>query len=276
MEASSKRQSIQGGFVINRRSFLFKTLATIASTTLGLLGWSVGVEPRRVQIERHQIRIPGLPDSLQGYRIGLLTDTHLGETTPVETVRRAFALLRAEAPDLVLLGGDQLSSLAGLDLLKELVDGLNAYGVYGNWDKGFPEIGGLPGLRLLVNEGALVAPGLWLAGLDDFHLGDPQMAPALAGAPSDAIRLLLVHEPDWADHVRAEDHIALQLSGHSHGGQVRLPGIGPLLLPPDGRKYPMGLQQAPHTQVYTSRGVGVAHLPIRLLCPPEVSIITLG
>lgn len=275
MNASSNRQSIQGGFVINRRSLLFRTAATIASTTLALLGWSIGVEPRRVQVERHQVRIQGLPPHLQGYRIGLLTDTHLGETTPDETVQRAFALLRAEAPDLILLGGDQLSSLAGLDLLKQLVAGLNTYGVYGNWDKGFPELGEIPGLRLLVNEGVEVAPGLWLAGLDDFHLGDPQMAPALAGAPADAIRLLLVHEPDWADQVGAEDRIALQLSGHSHGGQVRLPGIGPLLLPPDGRRYPVGLQQAPHTQVYTSRGVGVAHLPIRLLCPPEVTIITL-
>lgn len=219
--------------------------------------------------------IPGLPKHLQGFRIGLLTDTHLGETTPDETVRHAFALLRAEAPDLVLLGGDQLSSLAGFPLLKQLVSGLNAYGVYGNWDKEFVELTELPGLRLLVNEGVMVAPGLWLAGLDDYHLGDPQMAPALAGAPADAVRLLLVHEPDWADQVRAEDRIALQLSGHSHGGQVRLPGVGPLLLPPDGRRYPMGLQSAPHTQVYTSRGVGVAHLPVRLLCPPEVSIITL-
>ncbi|HLO01958.1 MAG TPA: metallophosphoesterase [Symbiobacteriaceae bacterium] len=261
---------------MNRRSFLFRTGATIATSMLGLLGWSTGVEPRRVQVERRQVEIPGLPRHLHGYKIGLLTDTHLGETTPDETVRHAFALVKAEGPDLILLGGDLLSSLAGLPLLKQLVAGLNAYGVYGNWDWEFRALAALPGLRMLINEGVEVAPGLWLAGLDDFHLGDPQMAPALAGAPEGAVRLLLVHEPDWADLVRAEDRIALQLSGHAHGGQVRLPGIGPLLLPPDGRKYPMGLQSAPHTRVYTSRGVGVAHLPIRLLCPPEVTIITLA
>jgi predicted MPP superfamily phosphohydrolase len=260
---------------MNRRSFLFRAAATTVSGALGLLGWSAGVEPRSVRVERSRVRIPGLPHQLTGYKIGLLTDLHLGETTPDSTVRHAFDLLRAEKPDLILLGGDQLSSLAGLPLLKQLVADLSAYGVYGNWDRGFPELEAVPGLRLLVNEGLLVAPGLWLAGLDDLHLGNPQMEPALAGAPAGAVRLLLVHEPDWADQVESTDRIALQLSGHAHGGQVRLPGIGPLLLPPDGRKYPMGLQSAPHTQVYTSRGVGVAHLPIRLFCPPEVTIITL-
>jgi predicted MPP superfamily phosphohydrolase len=260
---------------MNRRGFLFTTGTTLASALLGLLGWSAGIEPRWVQVERLRYTIPGLPSRLSGYKIGLLTDLHLGETTPGATVRRAFDLLKAERPDLILLGGDLLSTLEGLPLLTELVAGLNAYGVYGNWDWSFTELASVPGLRMLVNEGLEVAPGLWLGALDDTLLGEPQMAPALAGAPEGAVRLLLVHEPDWADRVRPEDGIALQLSGHAHGGQVRLPWIGPLLLPPEGRRYPMGMLRAPFTDVYTSRGVGVAHLPIRLLCPPEVTVITL-
>lgn len=257
------------------RDSLFQRGARLAAALLEAAGWSIGVGPQALRVERQRVQIPGLPAHLAGYRIGLLTDLHLGEVTPDSTVRQAFALLRAERPDLLLLGGDLLSSPAGLPLLRELLADLNTYGVYGNWDRYFPELATLPGLRLLVNEGLLVAPELWLAGLDEMHLGDPQLVPALAGAPAGALRLLLVHEPDFADQVRAGDQIALQLSGHSHGGQIRLPLVGPLLLPPDGKAYPLGLQRAPQTQVYTSRGVGVAHLPVRLLCPPEVSLLTL-
>lgn len=260
---------------MKRRGFLFTTGTSVIAGGMGLLGWTIGVKPRRVQVERTRFKVPGLPQHLAGYKIGLLTDLHLGENTPEATVRQAFDLMKAERPDLILLGGDLLSTLGGLPMLTQLVAGLNAYGVYGNWDREFTELAAIPGLRMLVNEGLEVAPGLWLGALDDIHQGEPQMAPALAGAPEGAVRLLLVHEPDWADRVGAEDRIALQLSGHAHGGQIRLPLIGPLLLPPDGRRYPMGLQAAPHTQVYTSRGVGVAHLPIRLLCPPEVTVITL-
>jgi hypothetical protein len=260
---------------MNRRGFLFRAAASAVTAGIERLGVSTGVEPDAIQVERVQFAIPGLPTHLAGYKIGLLTDVHLGETTPDATVRRAFALLLEERPDLILLGGDQLSSLAGMPVLRELVAGLNAYGVYGNWDAVFTELKAIPGLRMLVNEGLEVVPGLWLAGLDDVQQGDPQMGPALQGAPEGAVRLLLVHEPDWADRMTAEDRIALQLSGHAHGGQVRLPLFGPLLLPPEGRRYPMGLYRAPHTQVYTSRGVGVAHLPVRVLCPPEVTVITL-
>ena len=87
--------------------------------------------------------------------------------------------------------------------------------------------------------------------------------------------VLLVHEPDFADTVAADGRIALQLSGHSHGGQVRLPGIGALQLPSWGRRYDHGLYRLQEMHLYTNRGLGVADIPVRFNCPPEVTEITL-
>jgi predicted MPP superfamily phosphohydrolase len=259
-----------------RRSPLFKTITGAISDLLGRLGLQIGLSPSSLRLEQVQISIPGLPAPLDGFRIGLLTDLHLGRTTPLPLVERAFALLRERRPNLVLLAGDLVSSPAGLAPLTELVATVApVYAVTGNWDYWFAELRQIPGLHLLENEGAEVAPGLWLAGLADVQQGEPDLTRALAGAPPEAVRLLLVHEPDWADQLRPADRIALQLSGHSHGGQIRLPLLGPLILPPAGRKYHTGRYQTPATQVYTSRGVGAAHLPIRIGARPEVTEITL-
>jgi predicted MPP superfamily phosphohydrolase len=94
------------------------------------------------------------------------------------------------------------------------------------------------------------------------------------GIPRDEATLLLAHEPDFADY-SARFPVDLQLSGHSHGGQVRIPGVGPIILPAMARKYHTGLNRVGSLQVYTSRGVGVINPPVRLNCPPEVSLITL-
>ena len=102
---------------------------------------------------------------------------------------------------------------------------------------------------------------------------------ALAPVPRDGAVLLLVHEPDFADQVAASPYrILLQLSGHSHGGQVNLPGLGRPLLPWLGRKYPSGPAQVPGTmlQVHTSRGIGVISPPVRFNCRPVVTLLTLS
>ena len=112
-----------------------------------------------------------------------------------------------------------------------------------------------------------------MVGLDDRYAGRQDVARALDSVPPDVCKLLLVHEPDYADEAPAG--FALQLSGHSHGGQVRVPGLPPLHVPKYSTHYPEGLQQGPHHPVYTTRGVGTTGLPIRLFCPPEVTVLTL-
>jgi predicted MPP superfamily phosphohydrolase len=92
--------------------------------------------------------------------------------------------------------------------------------------------------------------------------------------PKNEATVLLAHEPDFADYA-ARHPVDLQLSGHSHGGQVRLPGIGALVLPAMARKYPMGFNRVGRLQVYTNRGLGVINPPVRFRCPPEVTFVTL-
>jgi len=110
--------------------------------------------------------------------------------------------------------------------------------------------------------------------VDDILRGKPRLDLALRGTPADDPVVLLAHEPDWADHV-ATRPVDLQLSGHSHGGQIRIPLIGAPYLPPLGRKYPWGLRQIGGLTLYTNVGIGTIGLPMRLGCPPEVTLITL-
>lgn len=264
---------------MNHRKLRLEPLYRLGAAILRALGLAYAVEPRNVVLERVAVTVPGLPPHLDGFRIGLLTDLHMGPFTTAPEVRALAGMLAAEKPDLCLLGGDFVSAREAADGLDEALEPVRgAYGVLGNWDYGSRAVARLRQhsmVRILVNEGVEAAPGLWLAGVDDLRRGRPDIGRALAGAPEGAVRILLSHEPDLAVQVRPEHRLALQISGHSHGGQVRLPLVGPVLLPPGGRRYPAGLAEGPSCPVYTSRGIGMSHLPIRFGCPPEITIITL-
>lgn len=259
---------------MSRRHFLRKAALDVTDAFFGRVG--VKVEPRRPRLESVTVPLPELPPHLDGFTVAVLADLHLGPMVSLRRVRQAVDLLVPYRPDLVVVAGDLVSAPeAVFNLPAALGPFTQAYGVLGNWDSIAPTVRQQRTVRMLVNEGVEAAPGLWLAGVDDALLGDPDLDRALEGAPPGAVRLLLAHEPDFADQIRAKHRVALQISGHTHGGQIRLPLLGPLMLPPDGRRYPAGLYRAPHCQVYTSRGLGVVHLPLRLFCPPEVSLLTL-
>jgi len=104
--------------------------------------------------------------------------------------------------------------------------------------------------------------------------GRPDIDRVLAGVPPNEVVVLLAHEPDFADHAAARP-VDLQLSGHSHGGQVWIPGIGAPWLPPLAVKYPRGLYRMGKLTLYTNIGIGTIRAPIRLNCPPEITLITL-
>ena len=249
--------------------------------------WTLKIEPRWLVVEEVIVPLRRLPLALDGLRIAHLSDLHLGPDIRAEHLEEAAALTMSLQADLIVLTGDYVTRRAeyGPGLVKPLSRlraPLGVYATLGNHDHwaGAQEITShlaAAGLSVMRNASRPITRDgatLWLVGLDDVWFGSGDLREALAGIPSDACKVALVHEPDFADQ-SARHGIDLQLSGHTHGGQVRLPGLGPLILPKWGRKYPIGLQRAGGTWVYTSRGVGLVPPPIRFNCPPEIALLTL-
>jgi len=276
---------------LSRRTFLRR--AALAAAAVGATStlWTLLREPSWITLYRVRVPIPDLPPTLDGFTIGQLSDLHFGRLVPSEHIRRAALMLVEHSPDLIALTGDFVwgGARAGHMDREALVPLKAKHGVYavlGNHDYWSDDVPGIKrvlaslGIGLLVNSSARVHVGgtdWWLCGVDDIWEGVPNLGAAQAGVPDDAFRILLCHEPDYADKA-ASWGIPLQLSGHTHGGQVRLPFIGAPMLPPLGRKYPMGLQRIGDTTsfVYTNVGIGVIAPPFRFRCRPEVTLLTLA
>jgi hypothetical protein len=279
---------------ISRRRFLWRALGAglamgtaISATT----GYALALEPGWLQVKQVSVRLPGLPPGLDGLTIAHLTDLHWGAYTGLREVRAAVEAANALQPDLAVLTGDYVLGSADFAVpcaaeLAALRAPLGVYAVAGNHDywtdiDAVSDALAAAGLPLLRNEARQVQVGalaLWLAGVDDVYERHDDLAAALAPIPPGEPVLLLVHEPDFAVQTAfASRPILLQLSGHSHGGQVCLPFVGRPILPWLGRLYPAGLQNVPGAdlQVYTNCGVGVINPPVRLNCRPEVALLTL-
>jgi predicted MPP superfamily phosphohydrolase len=276
---------------VTRRKFL--QIASGLGVSVGIpsaaeLGYATRIEPLRVVTEECQIRIPKLPTSFEGYRIALFSDIHLYPFTPLKVVRDAVRLANAFQPDLVILPGDFVwrSLEAAFDLapvLSQLNPAHGTFAVLGNHDHGKgPDIIAKAlnqaGVRVLRNEGITIQRGrdaIYLAGIDSAWGGTPLPMAAFEKRRGELTSIVAVHEPDYIRTLVPGFPVDLQLSGHSHGGQVRLPLIGPLILPPMGEIYNMGLYRVGSAQLYTTRGIGTIHVNARFNCLPEVTAITL-
>ncbi|MBT9252638.1 MAG: metallophosphoesterase [Brockia lithotrophica] len=272
---------------LSRRRFLL-------GASVGILTLSLPISlaaSARTEVKKVEVALPDLPEELDGLTVAHISDLHygFGKFRNPESVDEIKALVMAQSPELIAFTGDLLDRTADPDwasipLLKGLKAPLGVYAVLGNHDRHF-DIRTLEksfadaGVELLLNQSVgLQRNGrtFWVVGLDDPFTGLPDLDRATASLPPGDFRLLLVHAPDFAPRA-AHFGIPLQLSGHSHGGQIRLPGIGPLVLPPLGKEYPMGLRQVPGsgTHVYTTCGLGTSIVPLRLFCRPEVTLLVL-
>lgn len=244
-----------------------------------------GIEPGRVELVRHDLPIAGLPPGLAGLRIAQVTDTHLPGNQ--RAAGAAIELLEAERPEVVVLTGDICEDADGLGALTEFVraarGSLATVGIYGNWERkariperdlarAYERGGG----ELLVSRNVVVERGggrLRVVGLDDSRYVAPDLPAALSGATGNA-DLWLVHCPQYADLFDAAQRPAALLAGHTHGGQLRLPGWTPYTPPGSGR-YVAGWYHDTRAPMYVSRGIGTAVVPARFCCRPELPVFTL-
>lgn len=277
---------MSGSSSISRRYFLAACATALAAAAVP------AAEARatdRVSQSRYDVRVRGLPAALDGVRIAQVSDLHLYAGVHA-AASHAVALLDQVRPDLIVLTGDQWDRVAGAHAfpawLRELPAGAPVIGVLGNheFSAGFSaahaeRIHHAGGAQLLVNEGTTVAlrgERLHVVGLDDYRFGRADAARALRDAPAGVPQLWLQHEPEqmdvtpWPSDARA----ALVLGGHTHGGQVRLPGA-PAITPRGSGRYLAGWYDSPVGRYYVSRGVGTSSLRVRMWCPAEVPIFTL-
>ncbi|MBD0383107.1 metallophosphoesterase [Paenibacillus sedimenti] len=278
---------------ITRREFLKKGIRLAASliATGGVIGgYSTFLEPRWYDLTRVIIPFERLPSAFHGIRIVHISDIHMGHYFELSDLETVINLIRQEKPDLICFTGDLFDAKITVDpkqissLLATLEAPLGKWSVLGNHDRlaGNLKIAALlqnGGFRTLFNDHQVIRSGgqaIQIAGVEDMLTGEPDLAKTLYGANAGIFTLLLSHCANFAD-IAAGYAIDLQLSGHSHGGQIRLPLFGAVVTPPLGNKYVMGLHSVPGSklQVYTTRGVGTTLFPFRFLCRPEITVLTL-
>ncbi len=269
---------------MRRRQFL---AAAGAAAGAAVAADAIFIEPRRVQLTRHDVLVPRLPPALHGVRIAQVTDLHLPACRgPAEA---AFELLAAERPEIVLHTGDAVERVDAGPVLTELGGALRGTvataAVLGNWEHHVDFTGRLAeqawaraGVPLLGNSHITVRVGdatLALVGLADLLFARTDFETARRGLPDGVVELWFGHEPELADRVPAGlPRPALFLSGHTHGGQIRLPGV-PALTPLGSGRYVAGWYRDGAVPLYVSRGIGTADIRARLRCPPELPVFRL-
>lgn len=277
---------------ISRRKFLGLAAAggVAALAADGFL-----IEPNLPEVVRQEIALRRWPQRMDGFTIALLSDFHYDPYFSVHPLRTAIGMVNELRPDLIVLTGDFVSvpwfgnPTAGAaaaqpcaQLLRQMRAVHGLWAVMGNHDNETDpnRVTGVlreNGIQVLRNQSAPIEKDgsrFWLAGIDDLLGSTADISATLRGIPSHEATVLLAHEPDYADHA-ASYPVDLQLSGHSHGGQVRIPLVRPLILPPLGRKYIWGRYQIRDLTLYTNPGLGTVEIPVRLNCPPEITLLTL-
>lgn len=242
--------------------------------------------------ETNHLRFPlrNLPDELDGLRAVLFSDLHRGPLNSRRYLLRVMDEVNALEPDLVLIAGDFVEPGGYIEDMARILERLRppAFGTLGNHDhwagrekaRRLYPLTLLDNTRIFLNAQREFTPtpperGLCLAGIEDLVCNRPDLQAALGDVPEHLPRLLLSHNPDFAEDPRAAGpRVDLMLSGHTHGGQIRLPWLGaPITFSRYGQKYAAGLVQGPHWPVYVTRGVGNSGLPLRIGVPCELTVL---
>jgi uncharacterized protein len=246
------------------------------------------IEPIWFEVNHIDIALPKLDRVFNGYRIVQISDLHAGDGTDRSQLEKVVEAVNAEQPDLVVITGDHVTRIPKqhlelLDTLAKLQPRDRTISILGNHDvhnDPAPVRAAIKqaGITLLENSIYTLNRGkatLYIAGVGDVYFKQDRLDLILAQLPATGAAIMLAHEPDFADKTAATGRFGLQLSGHSHGGQVRIPFYGgyvPIL----AEKYPLGQYQIGEMIQYTNRGIGMVKLYARFNCRPEISVFNLN
>jgi hypothetical protein len=272
---------------------MLKRLAPLSAAVAAGAGliYARFVEPDQLDIQQIDMYLPRLDPAFDGYRIVQVSDIHASEYMDEVRMSRFMERASRQNGDLIVFTGDLITSkveyapdnlVAALRLLTA-PDGVLA--VPGNHDH--MEETDIENVRRVWHEAGIVdisnnyttlerdGAVLHIAGIDSLYGQKADVVGVINQLPETGPVVLLAHEPDVADIIAPTHKVDLQLSGHTHGGQVQLPVIGALVGPPHGLRYTSGLYELEGMFLYVNRGLGTIRLPLRFNCPPEVTVITL-
>ncbi len=280
-----------------RRTFLKKVMGSFL-TVLGLSSggyyYANRIEPSLLELNELEIKHPLIPKGLEGLRIIQFSDTHLGFQYDLSQFKKLVTKINQLKPDIILFTGDLMDEPNKYTKLNDLIPiltklhaPLGKYCIFGNHDHGgygseiYRNIMESTNFKVLLNQSVKIElkdrSSFFLVGIDDAMLGNPDLPLALKNVPNNHFNLLLSHAPDLAE-TAAQYPIHWQLSGHSHGGQVKLPILGALIMPPFAQRYPEGLYKIEGKyplNLYVNRGIGTTRLPFRFMAKPELTIFIL-
>lgn len=280
----------KGLSAMNRRTFLKKAVGSL----LALLGLSSGtyyyardVEPILLHINKNTIASKKITNSFNNFKIVQFSDTHVGFHYSLQQLKELVQKINGLDPDLVVFTGDLVDEPQNfhwdskiINVLKQLSAYHGKFWIYGNHDHGgygtevVNDVMKKAGFQLLQNNHTTIEIAneeIVIAGIDDVMLGKPDLDAALVNANPNLFTILLAHEPDFAD-IAKKYPIDVQLSGHSHGGQIRFPLIGHLYSPAYAKKYVQGKYSLNNDKflLFVNSGIGTTRAPFRFLCKPEI------
>jgi len=277
-----------------RRRGLLRGAIGLLAAGAGTAAYALGLEPTWVEVVANDLPVPNLPPAWEGLRVAHLADLHHGRRVPLDYLAECVDLVQGLGADLVAATGDFISHRqdeygeAVAKVVGRLRAPLGVFACLGNHDFGLSRpareatactvaaalVRG--GVRLLRNEAVRLSRegrDLWVVGVDDLWSGGLDARGAMAQVPRGGASLALCHNPDAAP-LLADAGAGAILAGHTHGGQVHLPGLGPLILPVRNRQWYRGLHRVGGSWLYVNRGVGWL-VRIRLACRPEITVHTL-
>ncbi|PEQ07906.1 metallophosphoesterase [Bacillus toyonensis] len=282
-----------------KKSILKKLIISFISIVMipvSLYFYATEIERKLITVTWNEIEAPTIPKEFNNKKILQFSDVHLGPEFTLKQLENLVEKMNELHPDIVVFTGDLIDKFgsysAEKDEAKVILQKINAplgkYAVFGNHDRGgggsvfYKKYMEEAGFSVLVNEVQKIKVGngkyITISGLDDFLLGKPQIDATLKHVRQQDFNMLLVHEPDVVDKIACYP-VDFQVSGHSHGGQVQIPFIGPLITTKLAESYVEGMYELEGKNkplhLYVNRGIGTTRMPVRFWSVPELSVFVL-